>query len=77
MGQQAEKRQSNRTRQKNKRGDSTAKSNDSPEIPDTEETPDIPGLPLGFGNDNFILVITVNHKGHNNKRTKHNLAQKE
>ena len=37
MGQQAEKREDkkgNRTRQKNKRGDSKVESNDSPEIPD-------------------------------------------
>ena len=50
MGQQAEKRkdrQSNRTRQKNKRGDSKVESNDSPKIPDRGETSDIPGLPLG------------------------------
>ena len=37
----------NRTRQKNKRGDSKMESNDSPEIPDRGETSDIPGLPLG------------------------------
>ena len=37
----------NRTRQKNKRGDSKVESNDSPEIPDRGETSDIPGLPLG------------------------------
>ena len=36
MDQQAEKdRKSNRTRQKNKRGDSKVESNDSPEIQDT------------------------------------------
>ena len=35
---------SNRTRQKNKRGDNKVESNDSPEIPDRGET-DIPGLP--------------------------------
>ena len=46
MDQQAKKdRESNRTRQKNKRGDSKAESNDSPEIPDRGETSDIPGLP--------------------------------
>ena len=33
---------SNRTRQKNKRGDSKVESNDSPEIPDRGETSDIP-----------------------------------
>ena len=46
MDQQAEKDiKSNRTRQKNKRGDSKVESNDSPEIPDRGETSDIPGLP--------------------------------
>ena len=48
MGQQAEKkinRKSNRTRQKNKKGDSKVESNDSPQIPDRGETSDIPGLP--------------------------------
>ena len=39
----------NRTRQKNKRGDSKVESNDSPEIPDRGETSDIPGLPSGWG----------------------------
>ena len=54
MDQQAEKkyktvsRKSDRTRQKNKRGDSKVESNDSPEIPDRGETSDIPGLPSGF-----------------------------
>ena len=38
-------RNSSRTMQKNKKGDSTVESNDSPEIPDREETSDIPGLP--------------------------------
>ena len=38
---------SNRTRQKNKRGDSKVESNDSPEIPDRGEKSDIPGLPSG------------------------------
>ena len=42
MGQKARKdRNSNRTRQKNKRGDSIVESNDSPEIPDKGETSDI------------------------------------
>ena len=40
-------RKGNRTRQKNKRGDSKVESNDSPEIPDRGETSDIPGLPSG------------------------------
>ena len=37
-------RQSNRTRQKNKREDSKVGSNDSLEIPDRGKTPDIPSL---------------------------------
>ena len=40
-------RKGNRTRQKNKRGDSKVESNDSPEIPVRGETSDIPGLPSG------------------------------
>ena len=50
MGQQAEndKTKDNRTRQKNKRGDSKVESNDSPEIPDRGETSDTHGLPSGF-----------------------------
>ena len=40
-------RKGNRTRQKNKTGDSKVESNDSPEIPDKGETSDIPGLPSG------------------------------
>ena len=47
MSQEAEKRwdkKSNRTKQKNKTGDSEVESNDSPEIPDRAETADIPGL---------------------------------
>ena len=50
MGQQAEKREDkkgNRTRQKNKTGDSKVESNDSPEIPDRGNTSDIPGLLSG------------------------------
>ena len=35
-------RKGNRTRQKNKRGDSKVESNDSSEIPDRGETSDIP-----------------------------------
>ena len=42
-------RKSNRTWQKNKRGDSKVEPNDSPEIPDRGETSDIPGLPSGPG----------------------------
>ena len=40
-------RKSNRTKQKNKRGDSKVESNDSPEIPARGETSDIPSLPSG------------------------------
>ena len=40
-------RKGNRTRQKNKRGESKVESNDSPEIPDRGETSDIPSLPSG------------------------------
>ena len=40
-------RKGNRTRQKNKRGDSKVESNDSPEIQDRGEISDIPGLPSG------------------------------
>ena len=46
-GRKGSGRKGNRTRQKNKRGDSKAKSNDSPEIPDRGETSNIPGLPSG------------------------------
>ena len=42
-------RQSNGTRQKNKRKDSKVESNGSPEIPDRGEISDIPGLPSGGG----------------------------
>ena len=41
------KRKGNRTRQKNKKGDSKVESNDSPEIPERGETSDIPGLSSG------------------------------
>ena len=57
MDQQAEKRQdrkSNRTRQKNKRGDSKVEPNDIPEIQDRWETSDMPGLHLGV---NFFNII--------------------
>ena len=40
-------RKSNRTRQKNKRGNSQVESNGSPAIPNTGLTSDILGLPLG------------------------------
>ena len=49
-GRKRKDRKGNRTRQKNKRGDSKVESNDSPEIPDRGETSDIPGPFLkGFG----------------------------
>ena len=40
-GRKRYERKSNRTRQKNKRGDSKVESNDRPEIPDRGETSDI------------------------------------
>ena len=46
-GRKRSDRKGNRTRQKNKRGDSKVESKDSPEIPDRGETSDIPGLPRG------------------------------
>ena len=53
MDQQAEKkmldRKSNRTRQKNKRGDSTVESNDSPEISDRGGDIRHPRPPFGGG----------------------------
>ena len=53
MDQQAEKyRKSDRTRQKNKTGDSKVESNHSPEIPDRGKTSDIPGLPSGVKKQN-------------------------
>ena len=50
----------NRTRQKNKRGDSKVESNDSPEIPDRGETSDTPGLPSWhlWGRSREILYKT-------------------
>ena len=57
MDQQAEKREdreSNKTGQKNKRGDRKVESNDSPEIPDRGETSDIPGLPSGDTNQGMV-----------------------
>ena len=47
--QKKDKRENNRTRQKNKRGNSKVESNDSPEIPDKGETSDFPSLPAGVG----------------------------
>ena len=49
-------RKDNRTRQKNKTGDSKVESNDSPEIPDRGEKSDIPSLPSGVENNNLILM---------------------
>ena len=42
-----EDRKGNRTRQKNKRGDSKVEPHDSPEIKDRGETSNVPGLPSG------------------------------
>ena len=71
MSQQAEKRydrKSNRTQQKNKKGDSKVETNESPEIPDRGEASDIPGLPSAsthkttnyryFPLTSFILMIS-------------------
>ena len=46
-GRKKKVKKSNRTRHKNKIGDSKVESNDSPEIPERGETSDIPGLPSG------------------------------
>ena len=46
----------NRTRQKNKRGDSKVESNDSPENPDSGETSDIPGLPSGVPTRECLMI---------------------
>ena len=46
-GRKRSDRKGNRTKQKNKRGDSKVESNDIPEIPDRGETSDILGLPSG------------------------------
>ena len=46
QGKKKEDRKSNRTRQKNKRGDSKVESNDSPEIPDRGEDIRHPGAPV-------------------------------
>ena len=59
-GQQAEKdRKGNRTRQKNKRGDSKVESNDSPEIPDRGKPSDIPGLPSGAFRRRIIVLLGI------------------
>ena len=47
-------RKNNRTRQKNKRGDSKVDSNDSPEIPDNGETSDIPASLRGSKSETEI-----------------------
>ena len=47
----------NRTRQKDKTGDSKVEKNDSPEIPDRGETSDIPGLPSGGSRDDCGRVF--------------------
>ena len=46
-GHEEKDRKSNRTRKKNKRGDSKVESNDSPEISERGQTSDMPGLPSG------------------------------
>ena len=46
-GRKRSDRKGNRTRQRNKRGDSKVESNDSPETQDRGETSDVPGLPSG------------------------------
>ena len=50
-------RKSNRTWQKNERGDSKVKSNDSPEISDRRETSDILSLPSKKGGGRIRLTI--------------------
>ena len=60
MDQQAEKkkdRKSNRTRQKNKTGDSKVESNGSPEIPDRGETSYIPSLPSVEGTNSLPVFL--------------------
>ena len=63
MDQQAEKkdRKSNRTRQKNKRGESKVESNDSPEIPDRGRDIRHPKPPFGGPSE---------HKAHYTKQNK-------
>ena len=65
MDQQAEEkkdRKSNRSRQKNKRGDSKVESNDSSEIPDRGKTSDIPDLPSGAALVKLSLRPTYNNR---------------
>ena len=61
-------RKGNRTRQKNKRGDSKVDSNDSPEIPDRGETSDIPCLPSGANMKKITTFPTTfsNFSSHQN-----------
>ena len=56
-GRKRSDRKGNRTRQKNKRGDSEVESNDSPEIPDGGETSDIPGFPSGVAERQTELML--------------------
>ena len=58
-GRKRSDRKGNRTRQKNKRGDSKVQSNDSPEIPDRGETSDIPGLPSGGTAANTASWVSI------------------
>ena len=63
MDQQAEKKDKterviNRTRQKNKTGDSKVESIDSPEIPDRRETLHILGLPSGIAQSDSLTYYT-------------------
>ena len=70
---------SNRTRQKNKRGDSKVESNDSPEIPDRVETSDIPSLPSGDIDVKLIPLYKIKLKGalmHSNRLVKQHFVNK-
>ena len=59
----------NRTRQKNKRGDSKVESNDSPETPDRRETSDIPSLPSGAEKEKTERITGLG------RRTKEEIAK--
>ena len=50
---------SNRTRQKNKRRDRKVESNDSPGIPDRGETSDISGLPSGVAVKGQMMMMMM------------------
>ena len=52
------RQKSNRTRQRNKRGESKVESNDSPQIPNRGETLDIPGLPSGDTERDICVLNT-------------------